>query len=185
MFSTACQFVKHSFRGTYKDSKYAPSMGTLYDLKAVDIDGKEIAFNDYKGKVALITNVACLCGYTEGTYPFLASMYKKYKDDGLVVMGFPSNQFGGQEPWPEAKIKEFVQKYDVQFPMFAKIDVNGPNTHPVYALLKGAYPGDVTWNFSSKFVVDRNGVPVARFEKESFEEIEKFLQEQLQQKPKL
>jgi len=101
-------------------------------------------------------------------------MFNKYQSKGLIVMGFPCNQFGKQEPQSEAEIEAgVVQKYKVKFPMFAKINVNGANTHPVYKFLKACFPGDVTWNFSSKFLIDRNGVPVARFEKTSWEEIEK------------
>lgn len=96
-------------------------------------------------------------------------------------MVFPCNQFGGQEPWPEAKIKAaVVEKYGEQFLMSSKIDVNGKNTHPVYQFLKKAYPGDITWNFAAKFIVNRNGVPVARFNKMiSWTDIEAFIIDEL------
>ncbi len=90
-------------------------------------------------------------------------------------MGFPCNQFGGQEPNPEPEIKATVKKMGITFPMFAKIEVNGDGTHPVYKFLKKCFPGDVLWNFSSKFVVNRAGVPVKRFEKESWEEIDAYV----------
>jgi glutathione peroxidase-family protein len=99
-------------------------------------------------------------------------------------MAFPCNQFGKQEPKPEAEIKTFVEsKFNVKFPMFAKIDVNGAKTHPIYTFLKGCFPGDLTWNFSSKFLVDRNGIPVARFEKESWADVESAIVEKLKEKP--
>jgi len=99
-----------------------------------------------------------------------------YRDKGLVVMAFPCNQFGGQEPGTEAEIKEFVTKnFQSKFPMSSKVDVMGDKMHPVYKWLQQCFPGDITWNFASKFIVDRNGVCVARFEKEKWEVIEKTL----------
>lgn len=102
-------------------------------------------------------------------------------------MGFPCNQFGGQEPKDEPAIKQFVtSKFNVQFPMFSKIDVNGDNTHPVYQFLKGeqgAFPGDITWNFASKFLVDRNGIPVKRYERQDWSEIEEDIESYLAQDP--
>jgi glutathione peroxidase len=101
---------------------------------------------------------------------------------GLNVMAFPCNQFGAQEPGTEAEVKEFAtKKFGVTFPMFSKIKVNGDGTHPVYAFLKTCFPGDVTWNFASKFLVNQDGVPVARFEKESWEEIEATVKSLLDQ----
>lgn len=116
---------------------------------------------------------------TRSSYTWLSAVYKKYKDQGLEVIAFPCNQFGGQEPWDEPKIKEFVQRFDVKFRMFSKIDVKGPNAHPVYQFLTSCYPGEITWNFASKFVVDHHGIPSRRFEKEKTDEMEKYLVELL------
>lgn len=109
---------------------------------------------------------------------------RQYRDKGLVVLGFPCNQFGRQEPASEAEILSFVEKkFDVKFPMFSKINVKGPATHPVYKFLLDCFPGDVSWNFAAKFLVDRNGVPVARFAKEDWATIEKALVEALDEAP--
>lgn len=106
-------------------------------------------------------------------------MHEKYNEQGLRILAFPCNQFGGQDPYTEEGIKEFVKKFNTQYKFFSKIDVNGPNTHPVYKFLKECLPGDITWNFASKFVVNQDGVPVKRFEKESYEEMEQFFVELL------
>jgi len=96
------------------------------------------------------------------------------------VLAFPCNQFGGQEPWPEAEIKKFVEQFKVEFPMFSKSDVNGANTSAVYKLLKGAFPGDITWNFASKFIVNHQGIPIRRFDKsDSNEMVEEAIQDAL------
>jgi len=108
-------------------------------------------------------------------------MYDKYADQGLVIMAFPCNQFGRQEPGTEEEIKEFASKFNVNFPLFSKIKVNGNDTHPVYKFLKGVFPGDITWNFASKFLIDRNGVPVKRFERESWSTIEREVAELLEE----
>lgn len=140
----------------------APS---LYDIPLVDIDGNETTLQQYKGKALLIVNVASKCGYTR-QYEGLAELSEKYKERGLVVLGFPCNQFGGQEPGSEADIKAFCSEtYGVSFPMFSKIEVNGPERHPLYETLAGEsspFPGNIGWNFS-KFVVDGEGKIVARF----------------------
>jgi len=106
-------------------------------------------------------------------------MYERLKGQGLEILAFPCNQFGGQEPWAEPKIKEFVSQYPAKFPMFSKIEVNGANTHPIYQWLKKSLPGDVTWNFESKFIVNRDGIPVKRFSKDEFSTIEAYIVEQL------
>jgi glutathione peroxidase len=121
----------------------------------------------YRGRVVLIVNVACNCGFTNSNYPQMQDLHRKYEKDGLSVLAFPSNQFGGQEPKPENEIKEFVkEKFDVEFCMFSKINVNGDNAHPLYKFLKsklGGTLGDfIKWNFS-KFLIDRNGVPFKRY----------------------
>jgi glutathione peroxidase len=142
-------------------------MTTLHDFSAKGIDGTEQSLRDYAGKVALVVNVASQCGLTP-QYGGLEELYTHFKDRGLVVLGFPCNQFGGQEPGSEGEIKTFCEtRYGVTFPLFGKIDVNGPDRHPLYAFLTGAAtapdgPGDIRWNFA-KFLIDRQGKVVARF----------------------
>lgn len=142
------------------------SAGSLQDIPLKDIDGKETSLAPYKGKVLLIVNVASHCGFTP-QYQGLESVYEKYKDKGLVVLGFPCNQFGAQEPGTSEEIKQFCSsKYNVTFPLFEKIEVNGPNRHPLYVSLAGKespFPGDIKWNFS-KFLVSRDGKILKRFE---------------------
>jgi len=139
----------------------------LYKLSARRIDGSKQSMKDYKGKVLLIVNVASGCGFTP-QYAGLEALWQKYGKRGLVVLGFPCNQFGGQEPGDEAAIGEFCSlTYDVTFPMFAKVDVNGKDTHPVFAFLKAGAPGilgteGIKWNFT-KFLVDREGKVLARY----------------------
>jgi len=104
-------------------------------------------------------------------------MNNRLSSRGLVIMAFPCNQFASQEPKSLPEIKKFAEdNYNVTFPMFEKIDVNGPNTHPVFAFLKSAYPNDIPWNFLGKFLIDRDGIPVGRFQKEPHTEIEKFIE---------
>jgi glutathione peroxidase len=140
--------------------------GSLQDIPLQDIDGKETSLKPYQGKVVLIVNVASHCGYTP-QYKGLESIYERYKDKGLVVVGFPCNQFGAQEPGTSQEIKEFCSgKYNVTFPLFSKIEVNGPTRHPLYVALAGKdspFPGDIKWNFS-KFLVGRDGKILNRFE---------------------
>ena len=140
---------------------------TVYDFTAKTIDGREVPLSEYRGKTLLIVNVASECGYTP-QYKGLEALYEKYKGRGFEVLGFPCNQFGGQEPGTEAQIKTFCEtKYAVKFPMFSKIDVNGPDAHPLYRFLKKARPGilgseGIKWNFT-KFLVDKQGIPVKRY----------------------
>jgi len=142
-------------------------MANLYDFKAQTIDGTEQSLDNYKGKVALVVNVASQCGLTPH-YAGLEELYKTFKDRGLVVLGFPCNQFGSQEPGTEGDIKKFCEtRFGVTFPMFAKLEVNGANRHPLYSYLtsQATAPdgaGDISWNFA-KFLVDRSGNVVARF----------------------
>ncbi len=145
------------------DEKAGPVLG--HSMKG--IDGKEVDLSKYKGKVLLITNVASYCGATP-QYKDLQALHEKYGADGFVVLGFPCNQFGAQEPGTEAEIVEFCEKtYKVSFPMFAKVDVNGEKQAPLFKYLtsEAAYPkdsGKVKWNFE-KFLVGRDGNVVARF----------------------
>ncbi|WP_420821385.1 glutathione peroxidase [Rubripirellula obstinata] len=137
------------------------------DFKMNDIDGNEVDLEDYEGKVVLIVNTASKCGLTR-QYSDLEKLYGKYKDQGLVVLGFPCNQFGGQEPGSDADVKKFCStKYDVSFPMMSKVKVNGDDAAPIYKKLTGtelepAGDGEISWNFE-KFVIDREGQAVARF----------------------
>ena len=140
---------------------------SLYDFNVKNIDGKEISLSEYKGKVLLIVNVASECGFTP-QYEGLEKLYQEYKAQGFEVLGFPSNQFGKQEPASDDKIKFFCQgTYDVHFDMFSKIDVNGDSASPLYKFLKdeqGGFLGidSIKWNFT-KFLVDREGNIVDRF----------------------
>ena len=138
----------------------------FYDFTASDIKGKSISMESFKGKVVVVVNTASKCGLTP-QFEGLEKIYQKYKDQGLVILGFPCNQFGGQEPGTANQIEEFCQlNYGVSFPMFAKIDVNGKEAHPIFKYLKSELGGflfdDIKWNFT-KFVIDRNGKPVERF----------------------
>jgi glutathione peroxidase len=143
------------------------SASSLYDIQARTIAGDVRPLADYRGKTLLIVNVASRCGFTP-QYAGLEALYRKYKDRGLVVLGFPCNQFGSQEPGSESEIQQFCSAtYDVTFPLFAKIDVNGPATHPLYAFLKSARPGllgteGIKWNFT-KFLVNGQGEVVSRY----------------------
>ena len=140
--------------------------GSLEDIAVKDIDGNDTSLKAYHGKVRLIVNVASRCGYTP-QYKALEAIYEKYKDQGLVVLGFPCNQFMHQEPGTDAEIKQFcTSKYNVTFPMFDKLEVNGRNRHPLYTALAGPsspYPGNIKWNFT-KFLVSRDGTILKRFE---------------------
>lgn len=140
---------------------------SIYDFTMNDIDGRPISLGDYRGKVLLLVNVASQCGFTY-QYEGLEALYRKYRDRGLVILGFPSNDFLGQEPGTNEQIKQFCSStYNVTFPMFDKIDVRGRSTHPLYRYLTEkttdpGFAGPVSWNFN-KFLVDRDGKIVARF----------------------
>ncbi len=142
-------------------------MSSIYDFKAETLDGKPAPLSDWRGQVLLIVNTASKCGFT-GQYAGLEALYRKYRERGLVVLGFPCNQFGAQEPGDAEEIANFCSlTFDVDFPMMRKIDVNGPTAHPLYAWLKKAKKGvlgteGVKWNFT-KFLVDRTGHVTGRF----------------------
>ena len=140
--------------------------GSLYDIKLKDIDGKDTTLAAYKGKAVLIVNVASKCGYTK-QYAGLEATYLKYKDKGLVVLGFPCNQFGGQEPGTNEEIKQFCSsKFNVTFPLFDKLEVNGEKRHPLYVALAGKdspFPGDIKWNFN-KFLIGKDGKILNRYD---------------------
>ncbi|MBL8923356.1 MAG: glutathione peroxidase [Myxococcaceae bacterium] len=148
----------------------------LHDLEVRTITGETKSLREFAGKTLLIVNTASGCGLTP-QFAGLEALYRRFQDRGFVVLGFPCNQFAGQEPLDEQGIQTFcTSKYDVTFPMFAKLDVNGKNTHPLYVALKKAAPGflgteAIKWNFT-KFLVDANGAVVARFgPKETPEEL--------------
>ena len=140
---------------------------SIYDYKVKDIDGNEVVMSEFKEKVLMIVNVASKCGFTP-QYEGLQKLYDAYKDQGLVVLGFPCNQFGAQEQGGEAEIKDFCEtNFSISFPMFAKIDVNGDNADPLFLFLQNAKKGfmdtgPIKWNFS-KFVVDKEGNVVGRY----------------------
>jgi glutathione peroxidase len=137
-------------------------MPTLSDFTLPLLDGTPQPFSAYAGKVILVVNVASKCGLTP-QYEGLEALWKAHKDAGLVILGFPCNQFAGQEPGSEAEIAEFCEiNYGVTFPLFGKIDVNGPATAPLYTWLKSSYPDDIEWNFA-KFLIGRDGEVAARF----------------------
>jgi len=137
------------------------------NFKVKTIDGETVDLEDYEGNVVLVVNTASECGLTP-QYAGLQELYSKYKEKGFVVLGFPCNQFGSQEPGTEAEIKQFCStKYNVSFPMFSKIDVNGEEAAPIYKYLTGkdaqpAGKGDISWNFE-KFLIDREGNLIHRF----------------------
>jgi glutathione peroxidase len=140
---------------------------SAYDFTARSLDGRELSLAEFRGRPLLIVNTASKCGFTP-QYAGLEALHRDFGDRGLAVLGFPCNQFGAQEPGDETQIREFCQTtYDVSFPMFAKVDVNGAGAHPLYDYLKRARPGlfgsrRIMWNFT-KFLTDRQGRPVRRF----------------------
>jgi glutathione peroxidase len=154
-----------------------PKLSSIYDATMKDIDGKPVKLSEYKGKVLLIVNVASKCGYTP-QYEGLQKLYEKYKDRGFLVLGFPANNFMGQEPGTDSEIKAFCStKYNVTFPMFSKISVKGSDIHPLYQYLttvKGM-EGDVRWNFG-KFLVSKDGKVLARFDSKDKPESEQVIQ---------
>lgn len=139
----------------------------MYEFTMKDIDGNDVSLEKYKGNVVMLVNVASRCGLTP-QYEGLQAIYDKYKDRGFTVLGFPANNFMGQEPGTEAEIKEFCSlNYNVGFPMFSKISVKGTDQHPLYRFLthpetNPGFDGDITWNFE-KFLADRDGKIIARF----------------------
>jgi glutathione peroxidase len=161
---------------------------SILEFKMKDIDGNDVKLKKYKGNVLLVVNTASKCGYTP-QYEGLEAIYNKYKAQGFEVLGFPANNFGGQEPGTAEEIKEFcTTKYKVTFPMFAKISVKGDDQDPLYKFLTSKetnpnFAGDITWNFN-KFLIDKKGNVVARFSSKDTPEseavtqaIEKYLKE--------
>lgn len=153
----------------------------FYDFEAKKINGENISMEQFKGKTVLVVNTASKCGLTP-QFEGLEKMYEKYKDKGLVILGFPCNQFAHQDPGSSSEISEFcVVNYGVTFPMFEKVDVNGKNAHPIFKYLKsqlkgGLFGSKIKWNFT-KFVIDKNGNPVKRFAPTvTPEKIEKYIE---------
>ena len=148
----------------------ADSENTIYAFKLKDIDGWPVPLSRYRGKVILAVNVASECRFTE-QYRNLQRLYMRYRDRGFVVLGFPANNFGNQEMGTNAEIKDFTSRvYDVKFPMFSKISVEGEDMHPLYQCLtspenNGEFAGPITWNFN-KFLIDRDGNTITRFDSE-------------------
>jgi glutathione peroxidase len=141
-------------------------MKNFHQFEAQNIQGKNISMDDFKGKVVLVVNTASKCGLTP-QYEGLEKLYRKYKDSGFIILGFPCNQFGNQEPGDEKSIEEScIINYGVTFPMFSKIDVNGSNTHPIFKYLKNEFTSifgqKIKWNFT-KFLIDTDGKPYKRF----------------------
>jgi glutathione peroxidase len=149
------------------DAHRRPDTPSLYSVPVATITGDQTTLASYRGQVLLVVNVASKCGYTP-QYAGLEAMYRRYKSRGFAVLGFPCDQFGNQEPGTEDEIRQFCSlAYDVTFPMFAKIDVNGPNEHPLYKLLKSEARGllgttAIKWNFT-KFLVNRDGHVLNRY----------------------
>jgi glutathione peroxidase len=152
---------------------------TFYQFNAKSLQGKELSMENYRGKTVLVVNTASKCGLTP-QYKGLEELYQKYKDKGLVILGFPCNQFGNQEPGNDKSISEgCLINYGVTFQMFSKVDVNGKNAHPIYKYLKNELKGclwnGIKWNFT-KFLIDSNGKPLKRFSPITKpEEIDKYL----------
>ena len=141
-------------------------MAKIYDFKALDNKGRDVDFKQYEGKVLMIVNTASKCGFTP-QYDGLEELYQRYKDLGLVIVGFPCDQFAHQEPGSDAEIAEFCRiNHGVTFPLMAKIEVNGDNAHPIYQYLKKAKPGllggAIKWNFT-KFLISRDGSKIKRY----------------------
>lgn len=157
---------------SYNHTKIQPGrmgidMSEIYAIEVKTIDGRTMTMSEYEGRVLLIVNTASRCGFTP-QYAGLEQLYKRYREQGFTVLGFPCNQFANQEPGDEAEIASFcAMNYGVTFPMFAKVDVNGPDQHPLFRLLTGSKRGlfgsrRIKWNFT-KFLVDRRGRVVKRF----------------------
>jgi len=154
-------------------------MSEFYSYKAKDVKGDTVSMENFKGKTVLVVNTASQCGFTP-QYEGLQELYKKYNEKGFVILGFPCDQFAHQEPGTDEEIYKFCTvNFGVTFPLFSKVEVNGPGTHPLYGYLKEALPGaigpSIKWNFT-KFLIDAEGKPVKRFApKTEPEELEDFI----------
>lgn len=157
---------------------------SFYDFNALDIDGKDVSMEKYRGHVCIVVNVASKWGKTAVNYTELVQLHEKYESSGLCILAFPCNQFGGQEPGTEEEIKKFAQGYGVKFDMFSKVKVNGNDAHPLWNFLKSKQGGTlgnfIKWNFT-KFLIDKEGNPVSRYSPQTnpIPAIEKDLQNYL------
>lgn len=164
----------------FKDKQKGKEMNSIYDFTMKDIDGNDVKLEQFKGKAILIVNVASKCGFTS-QYEGLQKIYSQYNDQGFVILGFPANNFLGQEPGTNEEIKQFCSlNYNVTFPMFSKISVKGKNIAPLYKFLTSKetnpeFSGDISWNFN-KFLIDRDGKIVARFGSRTKPESEEMIQ---------
>ncbi len=152
---------------------------SIYDFKVKNIDGKEVYFNEYKGKVMVIINVASKCGFTP-QYEDMQALYKEYQDKGVVVMGFPANNYGKQEPGTEAEIKEFcTANFNITFPMFSKVSTKGDDQHPLFKYLTSLenpdFKGEIKWNFE-KFIIGKDGKLLRRFRSKTNPSSDEFKQ---------
>jgi glutathione peroxidase len=155
--------MKLKLLGVFASLVMSVSAASIHDFSLPAIDGKQSPLSAYKGKVMLVVNVASQCGLTP-QYKGLQSLYSRYSDKGLVVVGFPANNFGAQEPGSNEEIKQFCSRnYRVTFPMYSKISVKGPDQAPLYKFLTSQTSGDIQWNFT-KFLIDKNGKILHRFE---------------------
>jgi Glutathione peroxidase len=184
----ACAALSFVFLNGHEQVASAKAKSVL-DFTMKDIDGNDVKLKKFKGNVLLIVNTASKCGYTP-QYESLQAIYEKYKDQGFYVLGFPANNFGGQEPGSNEEIKEFcTSRYKVSFPMFAKISVKGDDIDPLYKFLTDKetnpnFGGEITWNFN-KFLIDRKGNIVARFtskDKPDSEEVTQAIEKYLKEK---
>jgi len=161
-------------------SAHAENPASVYGFTMQNIDGKPVDLSQFRGKVTMVVNVASKCGFTP-QYEGLEKIYEKYKDQGFVILGFPANNFGGQEPGTNDQIKEFCTlNYGVTFPMFAKISVKGSDKHPLYRYLTSQktnpeFGGEITWNFN-KFLIGRDGTILNRFDSKVTPESETIVQ---------
>ncbi|XP_031845678.1 uncharacterized protein LOC116432653 [Nomia melanderi] len=155
-----------STAGSFDQDKNWNSASTIYDFHAKDIHGNDVSLKKYLGHVSIIVNVASYCGLTDRNYKELVELYEKYSEkEGLRILAFPSNQFSGQEPGTSEQILDFIKKYNVNFDVFEKVDVNGDNAHPLWKWLKTQAGGFITdgikWNFT-KFIINKEGKVVSR-----------------------
>lgn len=157
-----------------------PPERVIYDYEAKDIDGNVVQLHAFRGQVLLVVNVASQCGTTRSNYRELVRLYDKYHSQGFSVLAFPCDQFLHQEPWKEERIKTWTHEtFGVNFPMFSKVKVNGYNAHPVFQFLRSYFPGMIIWNFYGKFLINRQGIPVRRFSRESWKTIEEAIEQEL------
>eukprot|EP00461_Guttulinopsis_vulgaris_P000265 UN00265 len=166
----------HGSAASKSNENYKAEYGTIYQFKMPDIDGEEFDFASMKGKVLLITNTACGCGFTKAAFEHLVQWQNELKDEPFSAIAFPSNAFD-QEKRDDEKIKTHLQeKFGLNFPLMSKTEVlSKEDVNPVYGWLYKTYPGDVTWNFSSYFLINHEGIPIARLEKESWDEMKSLI----------